>query len=583
MIADGSTADRDLNILNVDSATPQFLTRAQLLAHADLYNKIGFPDQFLWYAKVETVSISSASQIWSDCHPATPRDTSVAGTDACEFANVRQGNAKTVLGDFTGAPVALTGLAWPLPPSGSSDWGSSNWIALACGNWDVPLVMTPNTGIPVPIPTISGTSYNDANRDGLQEAGEGGVAGITYKLIRVTSFVSQMTGVIAQTTSAADGSFSFALDKQGPGVYQVEEVVPQAGWAPTTKTLSAPLTFDFNNGNRSQSVSFGLYPPITAQPVPISGVEGESFSGAVAAFTDSDPLGPASEYGATINWGDGSATSAGAITQGANNVYTVSGTHTYPEEGAYSAQVTVTDNGIAGSSAVADPPATVGDAPLTAAGETILSTNPVDQTVATFTDANPGGTTADFTATIDWGDGTQPTTGVVTGPNGGPFTVSGSHSYASLGPETIRIHILDDGGSTADATTQVTVYGLSSGGDFVIGDQGSAIGTQVTFWGSQWAKDNILSGGSAPASFKGFENDPGSGTTFTSWSTDPGNSSGPPSSVPSYMAVIVAGTITESGPLISGDAPHVVIVRTDPGYSDDPGHPGTGTVVATLR
>jgi hypothetical protein len=34
--------------------------------------------------------------------------------------------------------------------------------------------------------------------------------------------------------------------------------------------------------------------------------------------------------------------------------------------------------------------------------------------------------------------------------------------------------------------------------------------------------------------------------------------------------------------VISGNAPGVALVQTDPGYAPDPGHPGTGTVVAIL-
>ena len=54
----------------------------------------------------------------------------------------------------------------------------------------------------------------------------------------------------------------------------------------------------------------------------------------------------------------------------------------------------------------------------------MLSALAFNDAVASFTDANPGATTADFTATIDWGDATT-SAGTVSGPTGGPFTVSG--------------------------------------------------------------------------------------------------------------------------------------------------------------
>jgi hypothetical protein len=52
--------------------------------------------------------------------------------------------------------------------------------------------------------------------------------------------------------------------------------------------------------------------------------------------------------------------------------------------------------------------------------------------------------------------------------------------------------------------------------------------------------------------------------------------------VPSYMAVVVSTSISQSGSTISGDVHQVVIVETGSGYAANPGHAGTGTVVAVL-
>src|SRR5262249_48691218 len=49
--------------------------------------------------------------------------------------------------------------------------------------------------------------------------------------------------------------------------------------------------------------------------------------------------------------------------------------------------------------------------------------------VASFIDANPNATASDFTATIDWGDGTS-TTGTIVAQTGGGFAVDGAHTYA---------------------------------------------------------------------------------------------------------------------------------------------------------
>lgn len=48
------------------------------------------------------------------------------------------------------------------------------------------------------------------------------------------------------------------------------------------------------------------------------------------------------------------------------------------------------------------------------------------------------------------------------------------------------------------------------------------------------------------------------------------------------MAVIVTSKATQSGDTISGNTPHIVIVKTNPGYEPNPGHAGTGTVVLNV-
>ena len=64
----------------------------------------------------------------------------------------------------------------------------------------------------------------------------------------------------------------------------------------------------------------------------------------------------------------------------------------------------------------------------------------------------------------------------------------------------------DSSHDTSSGTTKETVISPTalSRGAFVIGDQNATVGNSVTFWGAQWSGLNSLSGGSAPASFKGF-------------------------------------------------------------------------------
>jgi hypothetical protein len=48
------------------------------------------------------------------------------------------------------------------------------------------------------------------------------------------------------------------------------------------------------------------------------------------------------------------------------------------------------------------------------------------------------------------------------------------------------------------------------------------------------------------------------------------------------MGVLVTDSVSKSGSTIHGDTVHIVVVKVDPGYSTNPGHPGTGTVVAVF-
>jgi DNA/RNA endonuclease G (NUC1) len=128
-----------------------------------------------------------------------------------------------------------------------------------------------------------------------------------------------------------------------------------------------------------------------------------------------------------------------------------------------------------------------------------------------------------------------------------------------------------------------TAFQFPAGGMFVIGDNVSlANGTTVYFWGSQWSQNNPMSGGSAPNSFKGFEDGTSQSTCGGTWTSSPGNSSNPPSTIPQYIAVIVSSSVQKNGSTISGNIRKVIIVRTNPGYGPSPGHAGTGQIVAIL-
>ena len=135
-----------------------------------------------------------------------------------------------------------------------------------------------------------------------------------------------------------------------------------------------------------------------------------------------------------------------------------------------------------------------------------------------------------------------------------------------------------DGGVTTTAASTL-VYGTAGAGAFVIGDR-SATGT-VTFWGAQWAQRNQLSGGDAPAAFKGFAGTAGM-ACGNAWATAHGRRVRAPHDLPAYIAVVVTAGVTGGGRSAAGTIGGIVVVRAYSGASVAPGRDGTGTVVATI-
>jgi uncharacterized protein (TIGR03118 family) len=226
------------------------------------------------------------------------------------------------------------------------------------------------------------------------------------------------------------------------------------GGGDVTKLYFASGPNGENNGLFGK-LTVGTASTITPTATTIRPTEGAPFSGAVAAFADSDGTGT---YTATINWGDGNTT-VGVVTSTGIGGLLVSGTHTYAEEAAsLPVTVVITDTGDA-ATATANSLAIVADAPLSGTPAPFSATVGVafTGTVATFTDADPAGTASDYTATINWGDGSPASAGVISGT--GPFTVTGTHTYLIGGSQSVTVTINDVGGATTIVTSTATVGG----------------------------------------------------------------------------------------------------------------------------
>ncbi len=242
--------------------------------------------------------------------------------------------------------------------------------------------------------------------------------------------------------------------------------------ASTTPYQATVTATDGNGQSVSQNFTYLVNAPtITAQGVSISlmeGVDPNSFT--VATFTTPDMNSLPDDFSATINWGDGT-TDTGAIS-GGNGSFTVTADHIYAEKGTYPVSIVI-DNGLTGGTASTSTTATVADAPLTLTGGFQLgdafTDPPSNFFLGTFTDANLGASLTDFTASIDWGDGTpvQTSGSYIQETPAGTFLIVAPHTYNIPAPGTsppqtytVTVTVTDVDGATATATDTVVTGAL---------------------------------------------------------------------------------------------------------------------------
>jgi hypothetical protein len=262
---------------------------------------------------------------------------------------------------------------------------------------------------PSSVDTAAGFKYSyDFNNDGVFDVVDSSNSSASFIFAEEGSYV--VTGRIEDE----DGSFT---------LYQTTVTVNDASLSPSAVTLTP--------------------------------TEGATFTGVVASFTDADPNGTASDYNATIDWGDGHI-SAAVISANSKGGFDVSGTNTYLEEGSYQVTVAIRDAG--GSMATANNKANVAEAALRATGQNVTGQEGIllTATLASFIDADPNGTVGDYAASINWGDGSSASAGTI-GVSGSTFIVSGSHAYPEEGNYTVSVTITDIGGSRVVATSTATV------------------------------------------------------------------------------------------------------------------------------
>ncbi len=271
----------------------------------------------------------------------------------------------------------------------------------------------------------------------------------------------------SNSSSDGTGTVSVVVDPTTAGVFDVVGTH-------TYSEEATGLTFSINVADaggstitKSGTLSVADAPLTAVTLTPPAATEGLSTGPVVLFnFTDANPAATPADFTAMVNWGDGSSNTSAdgsgtvSVVPDAVSGFDVVGSHTYLEEGTDSLSVSVTDHP---STTSASGIVTVADAALTAGALTPpvatagTPTGPV--TLFNFTDANPLATAEDYTATVNWGDGTSSSsddgtfTVAVVSNHAGGFKVVGSHTYeAPLTGATFSVSILDAGGSTTSAS-----------------------------------------------------------------------------------------------------------------------------------
>ncbi len=371
------------------------------------------------------------------------------------------------------------------------------------------VIITTSGGVTTTLtsPPGGGVTVLDAQLTGSAGNSITGVEGITTGTDLLGAFTDANQGATVADYTAGGGSVVVNWgDSSAPQTLTAANLTTIGSANGVTWTISAAHTYA-EEGVYSYSITvtddggaatkvFGTSTIadaalVTPTGVAVTGTEGKALVNVpVLTFVDDNPLATIADFTATIDWGDGDQTS-GLVTQpgGVGTPFTVTGDHTYAEEGSYAIHVDVLDDG--GSRTSGNTTATIADAPLTAAAG--ISVNAVEGlpftnvAVASFTDTNPGGSVGDFTATIDWGDGGPTSTGilVMVGGNstGTIFDVLGSHTYSEEGTDPISVVITDAGGQTATinaatgngASATVIDAPISGQGAFVQGVEGEGL------------------------------------------------------------------------------------------------------------
>ena len=224
---------------------------------------------------------------------------------------------------------------------------------------------------------------------------------------------------------------------------------------------------------------------LSATATPVSATQGTSFSGTVATFTDANPLSKASDFTATIAWGDGTAATAGSVATNAGGGFKVTGTHTYSKTGSFTTTITINDVG--GSTASATGTATVSPP------------RPVVTSVSPSAGPTAGGTSVTITGT-NLGSATA----VKFGANAATVTTNTATQIVATNPAgsagTVDVTVTNAGGTSATSANDQFTYAAVPTVTSVSPSAGpTGGGTSVTITGTAFTNASAVKFGTTSA------------------------------------------------------------------------------------
>ncbi len=473
-------------------------------------------------AEFAASAANTDSAVFTDASSATLRlDLGTASAFKTPIQGFTDGNTIDLAG------ITATGATWSngvLTIAGSG-WGMTGPIALALpGNYAGATFHVANDGILVASPAFGFPIYTGSNitvtgagspppprvyggTGANLTAAEGSAVTAT-----LASFTDSNTADTASQLSAAitwgDGTTSTGVVSGAAGAFSVAagHAYADEGSYPTsiaitnsadavTTTLSGTVT-----ATEADVLAVGAAPTIAA-------TAGTAFSGTLASFTDSYAANPASDFTATIAWGDGSS-SAGTVVA-SNGTISVSGAHTYAAAGTDPVSVTLADtNGTA--TATATGTATVGAAPTGGGtGVSVLSVStdglgpfgawtPPNFNANTATAGIPGTATASSASSASYGGASVASSQTVSA--GWVSAYSGTATFHDAWSAT---------GTTSGAYNAEQSFGMQAGPGYANASFSVTMGTAGTFsigWTATEAATGALTGGGSLAGLFGLLN-----------------------------------------------------------------------------